>query len=69
MDDLNHRLVKLELLYMEQDDVVQVLNRVVHQQQIQIGQLEKQLQHVAQQIKKTEDEKSAEEVEPLPPHY
>ena len=44
MQDLNDRLMKLELLYMEQEDMVQTLSRIVHQQEDKIELLEKPLE-------------------------
>ena len=68
MQDLSNRLMKLELLYMEQEDTVQVLSRIVHQQEEKIELLEKQLIHVAEKLNSTQ-ESGSNTKEPLPPHY
>lgn len=68
MQDLNDRLMKLELLYMEQEDMVQTLSRIVHQQEDKIELLEKQLIHVAEKLNSSEDG-SLDANEPPPPHY
>ncbi len=68
MEDLNNRLIKLELLYMEQEDTVQTLSRIVHQQEDKIELLEKQLLHIAEQLNSVEGNDSDNEEAP-PPHY
>ncbi|MCK5896269.1 MAG: SlyX family protein [Cocleimonas sp.] len=60
--------MKLELLYMEQEDTVQTLSRIVHQQEDKIAQLQKQLLYVAEKLKSTE-EGGTDTKEPPPPHY
>ena len=69
MEDLNDRLMKLELLYMEQEDLVQTLSDIVHQQQTKIEVLEKQLVQVAEKMIKADGESEPEVEEPPPPHY
>ena len=69
MEDLNDRIMKLEMLYTEQEDVIQVLSRLVHHQQTKIEILEKQLIHVAEKILKSDGENESEVAEPPPPHY
>lgn len=68
MEDLKNRLMKLELLYMEQEDTVQTLSRIVHQQEGKIERLEQRLLQVAEKLESIEDGGSDGE-EPLPPHY
>lgn len=69
MEDLNDRLMKMEMLYMEQEDLVQTLNDIVHQQQTKIEILEKQLVHVAEKMIKANGEGEPEVQDPPPPHY
>jgi uncharacterized coiled-coil protein SlyX len=68
MKNLSDRLMKLELLYMEQEDTVQTLSRILHLQEDKIDLLKKQLLHVAEKLNSTE-ENGANEKEPPPPHY
>jgi SlyX protein len=68
MKNLSDRLMKLELLYMEQEDTVQTLSRIVHLQEDKINLLKKQLRSVAEKLNSTE-ENGAETKEPPPPHY
>jgi len=69
MDDLNDRLMKLEIMFMGQEDIVETLNNIVHQQQIKIDLLEKQLIQVAKKLAKAETVTEQETQEPPPPHY
>jgi len=69
MDDLNDRLMKLEIMFMGQEDIVETLNNIVHQQQIKIDLLEKQLIQVAKKLAKAETVTEQETKEPPPPHY
>ena len=68
MEDLKNRLMKLELLYMEQEDMVQILSRVVHQQESKIERLEQRLLQVSEKLASIE-EGGADAEEPPPPHY
>lgn len=68
MQDLSDRLMKLELLYMEQEDMVQTLSRIVHQQEDKIELLEKQLMQVAEKLNSSEDG-GVDAEDPPPPHY
>ena len=67
MNDLNDRLMKLEIMFMGQEDTIGTLNTLVHQQQIKIDLLEKQLLQVAEKVIKAENEDETNE--PPPPHY
>ncbi len=69
MNDLNDRLMKLEIMFMGQEDTIGTLNTLVHQQQIKIDLLEKQLLQVAEKVIKAENESEDETNEPPPPHY
>jgi SlyX protein len=68
MEDLKNRLMKLELLYMEQEDTVQTLSRIVHQQEGKIEHLKQRLLQITEKLDSIEDMGSATE-EPPPPHY
>ena len=69
MDDFNDRLMKLEIMFMEQEDIIETLNNIVHQQQIKIDLLEKQLIQIAEKLVKAESAIENEAEEPPPPHY
>ncbi len=69
MDDLNERLMKLEIMFMGQEDTIETLSAIVHQQQTKIDLLEKQLIHVAEKLIKAENAIEHEAEEPPPPHY
>jgi SlyX protein len=68
MDDLKNRLIKLELLYMEQEDVVQTLSHLVYQQDDKIVYLQQQLRQLVEKLNSTEGA-GVEGEEPPPPHY
>ncbi|HIO93175.1 MAG TPA: SlyX family protein [Leucothrix mucor] len=66
MDDLSGRLMTLEIMFMGQEDIIETLNTLVHQQQIKIDLLEKQLVQV---VEKVENAAEQEVEEAPPPHY
>jgi uncharacterized coiled-coil protein SlyX len=68
MEDFKNRLMKLELLYMEQEDVVQTLSHLVYQQDDKIARLQKQLVKVTEKLSATEEPSVKGEDAP-PPHY
>ena len=68
MEDLKNRLMKLELLYMEQEDTVQTLSRIVHQQESKIDRLQQRLLQVSEKLESIE-EGGSDAAEPPPPHY
>lgn len=66
------RLQNLEVLSMEQDNTIEILNREVHRQQLQIQTLEQQIELLKTQIASINKEEQLEvntEDEPPPPHY
>ena len=69
---MNKRIENLEVLSMEQENTIEILNREVHRQQLQIQSLEQQLELLKTQIasiSKEEQVTSDIEDEAPPPHY
>ena len=69
---MEKRLENLEVLSMEQDNTIEILNREVHRQQLQIQALEQQLELLKTQIlsiNKEEQVTTHIEDEAPPPHY
>ena len=69
---MEKRLENLEVLSMEQENTIEILNREVHRQQLQIQALEQQLEMLKTQIasiNKEEQVTSIIEDEAPPPHY
>ena len=69
---LEAKLEKLEVLSMEQENTIEILNREVHRQQLQIQALEQQLELLKTQIasiNKEEQVTAHVEDEAPPPHY
>ena len=66
------RLENLEVLSMEQENTIEILNREVHRQQLQIQKLERQFELLKTQIasiNKEDQVTSYVEDEAPPPHY
>jgi len=69
---LETRLENLEVLSMEQENTIEILNREVHRQQLQIKALEQQLEILKTQIASINKEEQVTadiEDEVPPPHY
>ena len=69
---MEKRLENLEVLSMEQDNTIEILNREVHRQQLQIQALEQQLELLKTQIASINKEEQVTahiEDESPPPHY
>lgn len=69
---IENRLQNLEVLSMEQENTIEILNREVHRQQLQIQALEQQLELLKTQvasINKEEHVTTEIEDEAPPPHY
>lgn len=69
---IENRLQNLEVLSMEQENTIEILNREVHRQQLQIQALEQQLELLKTQIasfNKEENVTAEIEDELPPPHY
>jgi len=73
MDDRNEeRLTNLEILLTQQDDVIDTLNRLVHDQRTQMEILQAQLKNLEDKLGSGGDNGSniaSEQDEPPPPHY
>jgi len=69
---MEKRLENLEVLSMEQENTIEILNREVHRQQLQIKELEEQLELLKTQIESFNKEEQVTtniEDETPPPHY
>lgn len=71
MDDRNgERLTNLEIMFTQQEDTVETLSRLVHEQRLQIEKMQQQLSTLQEKL--TWDgggEMAAEQDETPPPHY
>ncbi len=64
------RLTNLEILLTQQDDVVETLSRVVHEQRLQIEKMQQQLSLLQDKMTWVgEGEMASEQDETPPPHY
>jgi len=69
---IDKRIENLEVLSMEQENTIEILNREVHRQQLQIQALEQQLELLKTQIASINKEEQVTahiEDEAPPPHY
>jgi len=69
---MEKRIENLEVLSMEQENTIEILNREVHRQQLQIQSLEQQIELLKTQmasITKEEQITTDIEDEAPPPHY
>jgi len=71
MDERNEeRLTNLEIMFTQQEDTVETLSRIVHEQRLHIEKMQQQLSVLQEKL--TWDgggEMAAEQDEPPPPHY
>ena len=67
----DERIIELEIKTAYQEDLLQELNKIVGQQQQQIGRLEATCRLLNERIKSlsTEGSGGGENVEEVPPHY
>jgi len=64
------RLTNLEILLTQQDDVVETLSRIVHEQRLHIEKMQRQLSALEEKITWAGGEAMASESdETPPPHY
>ena len=64
------RLDNLEILLTQQDDMVETLSRLVHEQRLQIDLMQQQIRRLQDKMTSTGGGEIASEVdEPPPPHY
>ena len=68
---MEKRLENLEVLSMEQEHIIEIHNREVHRQQLQIKSLEEQIEILKVRIESINKEEliKPEEDETPPPHY
>jgi SlyX protein len=67
----DNRIIELEIKTAYQEDLLQELNKIVGQQQQQIGRLEATCKLLNERIKSlsTEGSGGGENIEEVPPHY
>ena len=64
------RLTNLEILLTQQDDVVETLSRLVHEQRLQIDLMQEQIRRLLDKMTLTGGGEIASEIdETPPPHY
>ena len=64
------RLNNLEILLTQQDDMVETLSRLVHEQRLEIDLMQAQIRRLQDKMTATGGGEMASEVdEPPPPHY
>ena len=71
MDSSNEdRLTNLEIIFTQQEDTVETLSRIVHEQRLQLEQLQQQVRVLQEKITWSGGEEMAsEQDETPPPHY
>lgn len=69
-NDHENRLMNLEILLTQQDDVVETLSRIVHQQRLAMEQMQAKLTRLETKLtNNTGGEMASEQEETPPPHY
>ncbi|PWQ92756.1 SlyX family protein [Leucothrix pacifica] len=67
---LEDRITNLEILLTQQDDVVDTLNRLVHDQRLQVEALQQQVKRLEEKLGNSGGSNMASEKdETPPPHY
>ncbi|PID46920.1 MAG: hypothetical protein CSB47_01695 [Proteobacteria bacterium] len=67
---LDDRITKLEILLTQQDDVVETLNRLVHEQRLVVEALQRQVKRLEDKLSTVGGAQlAAEKDETPPPHY
>lgn len=69
MNDLDERLINIELKITAQEDIIDDLNNIVYQQQMKIDQLENSLKALANQLKAFMEQNTDGPINERPPHY
>ena len=68
--DLDDRLTNVEILFAQQDDVVDTLSRLLHEQRTQIELLQEKVKRLEDKLGKAGGSQLADEKdETPPPHY
>ncbi|WP_022950834.1 SlyX family protein [Leucothrix mucor] len=69
-NDHENRLTNLEILLTQQDDVVETLSRIVHQQRLVLEQMQVKLSRLETKLTNTSGgDMASEQEETPPPHY
>ena len=61
--------MNLEIMFTQQEDIVETLNRVVHEQRLQIEILQQQMKRLQTKLTASGGEIASEQDETPPPHY
>lgn len=69
MEELDDRLMNIELKITSQEDIIDDLNKTIYQQQKKIDQLETSLIALAKQLKTYVEQNSDGPINERPPHY
>lgn len=69
MQDLDERLMNIELKITSQEDIIDDLNKTIYQQQKKIDQLENSLKALAKQLKEFVEQQTDGPINERPPHY
>jgi SlyX protein len=69
-NDHEDRLTNLEILLTQQDDVVETLSRIVHQQRLVLEQMQVKLSRLETKLSSSNgSDMASEQEETPPPHY
>jgi SlyX protein len=69
-NDHEDRLTNLEILLTQQDDVVETLSRIVHQQRLVLEQMQVKLSRLETKLSSSNGgDMASEQEETPPPHY
>lgn len=69
-NDHENRLTNLEILLTQQDDVVETLSRIVHQQRLLLEQMQVKLSRLETKLSSSNGgDMASEQEETPPPHY
>lgn len=69
-NDHENRLTNLEILLTQQDDVVETLSRIVHQQRLVLEQMQVKLSRLETKLSSSNGgDMASEQEETPPPHY
>ena len=69
MKDIDERVTHLEILLTQQDDVIDTLNRLVHEQRSQLEFLQQRVERLEAKQKSGDSHLASEQEEAPPPHY
>ena len=69
MKDIDDRVTHLEILLTQQDDVIDTLNRLVHEQRSQLELMQQRVERLEAKQKSGDSNMASEQEEAPPPHY